>query len=191
MKKVKNILFLFVFLSFIFLNVTGSFADGNTDPDPSEKQMTNEVHDGTVVRFFRKFSFGSGSSELQDLPMHLNVKDNKTGKIFESLAIAGVYKEGDQVKYYLKGDKIMVVETNAKKIEQQPSEILTGTVIRFFRKFTFGSGSTEVNELPMLVNVKESQSGTVYESLPLKTFIKEGDVVKFYKKGDKVVVIEN
>ncbi|MBL4654331.1 MAG: hypothetical protein JKY33_00730 [Bacteroidia bacterium] len=84
----------------------------------------------------------------------------------------------------------MVIEDN-KSVLDKPEEIYTGTVIRFFRKFTFGSGSSELNDLPMLVNVKDSRNGTVYESMPLKNFLKEGDVVKYYIKGDKIVIVEN
>ena len=191
MKKVVNILItLTVLWSISAITVFAGPSGNTTNPDPSETQMTNEVHDGTVIRFFRKFAFGSGSSELHDLPMYVNVKDNKDGKIYESLQLKGSLAEGEQIKFYLKGEKVMVIEDN-KSVLDKPEEIYTGTVIRFFRKFTFGSGSSELNDLPMMVNVKDSRNGTVYESMPLKNFLKEGDVVKYYIKGDKIVIVEN
>ncbi|MBL4656036.1 MAG: hypothetical protein JKY33_09470 [Bacteroidia bacterium] len=195
MKKVVNILITLTVLWSIsaitvFARTPGNSRPAGTNPDPSETQMTNEVHDGTVVRFFRKFAFGSGSSELHDLPMYVNVKDNKDGKIYESLQLKGSLAEGEQIKFYLKGEKVMVIEDN-RSVVDEPQEIYTGTVIRFFRKFTFGSGSSELNDLPMMVNVKDSRNGTVYESMPLKNFLKEGAVVKYYIKGDKIVIVEN
>ncbi|MBL4654330.1 MAG: hypothetical protein JKY33_00725 [Bacteroidia bacterium] len=81
MKKVVNILItLTVLWSISAITVFAGPSGNTTNPDPSETQMTNEVHDGTVIRFFRKFAFGSGSSELHDLPMYVNVKETRMEK---------------------------------------------------------------------------------------------------------------
>ncbi|MBL4654891.1 MAG: hypothetical protein JKY33_03605 [Bacteroidia bacterium] len=69
-------------------------------------------------------------------------------------------------------------------------KVYEGTVIRYFRKLTPESSALELQDLPRFVNIEDNITGKIYESYPINNYIKEGEPVKFYKKQDRVVVIE-
>ena len=148
--------------------------------------IDEKVFEGTVVRYFRKLVPGSASTELLDLPQFVNVKDNVTGKVYESFQISNYLENGKDVKYFIRNEKVKIIEEL-----ENTWELHEGEVMRSYSKYVFGSPTTEVDNLHQIVEIKDNKTGKIIESSPLINKQKSGDKVKFFiNNGKALVVIE-
>jgi len=160
-------------------------ANIGTENVPIDIEVNEQVYEGTVIRYFRKLTRESYTSELQDLPKFVNIQHNVTGKVYESFPIGKYIKEGESVKFYLKEDRVVVIEK-----PEMTWDIFDGTIVKSFKKYAHGS--SELSELHNIIRIKDIGSGEVYESLPLLLDYKVGEAVQFFlSNGKALVLIEN
>ena len=192
MKNIKITLIMYLALANILvfdqIVIAGSGKGAVTD-ELNKIEYINideKVFEGTVVRYFRKLVPGSASIELLDLPQFVNVKDNVTGKVYESFQISNYLENGKDVKYFIRNEKVKIIEEL-----ENTWELHEGEVMKSYSKYVFGSPTTEVDNLHQIVEIKDNKTGKIIESSPLINKQKSGDKVKFFiNNGKALVVIE-
>lgn len=190
MKNTKISLIIYLILAYILVFdqvvVAGSGKGAATDDVNKIDNLKNDekVFEGTVVRYFRKLTPGSGSIELRDLPQFVNVKDQVTGKIYESYQISSFMENGQAVKYFIRNDKVKIIEE-----VDNTWELFEGEILRSYTKYVFGTPTTEVNDLHLVVEIKDSKTGKIFESTPLIHKQNVGDKVKYFLNNGKALVV--